>query len=84
MLARVLRSEEGYLYPEELADEGIGEKIRLIIPVGFPIIPAGFGGRGYRRQNQVDYTHWLIACEGMGDKTRLIIPADLRGQGYGR
>ena len=49
-----MRSDPSYLYPEELADDGIGEKIRLIIPVGFPIIPAGLRGQGYGRQNQVD------------------------------
>ena len=37
------------IYPLALADGGMGDKTRVDIPVGF-------GGRGYVRQNQVDYT----------------------------
>ena len=91
MLARVLRSEEGYLYPEELADEGMGGKTRSIIP-------AGLRGRGYGRKNQVDYTRWsswtrvcetkssrlyplVFASEGMGDKIKPIYPLAFAGEG---
>ena len=47
------------IYPLVYADEGIGGKTRLMIP-------AGLRGRGYVRQNQVDYTRWsswMRVCE---------------------
>ena len=79
------------IYPLVFADEGMGGKIKLIIP-------AGLRGRGYGRQNQVDYTHWLsrtrvweakssrlyplaFADEGMGGKIRLIIPVGYQTSG---
>ena len=78
-----MRSDPSYLYPEELADDGIGEKIRLIIPVGFPIIPAGLRGRGYGRQNQADYTRWSSRARVWETKSSRLYPLVFADEGMG-
>ena len=92
--ARVWEAKSSQLYPLDFACEGIGDKIK-------PIIPTGLRMRGYGRQNQADYTRWtsrarvwetkssrlyplVFASEGIGDKTKSIIPAGLRMRGYRR
>lgn len=56
------------------ADEGMGDKSR-------PIIPAGLRGRGYRIQNQVDYTRWSSDQRGAAKDFAGISPSDLGAAG---
>ena len=58
------------------ADEGMGDKSR-------PIIPAGLRGRGYRRQKQVDYTHWLSRARVWETKSSRLYPLAFAGEGMG-
>ena len=41
-----MRSDPSYLYPEELADEGMGGKIRLIYPLAFRLYPLALADEG--------------------------------------
>ena len=89
----VLRSDPSYLYPEELADEGMGDKTKSIYPLVFAdegmgdktksIYPLVYADEGMGDKTKSIYP-LVFAGEGIGGKTRLIIPADLRGRGYRR
>ena len=75
------------IYPLVYADEGIGGKTRPIYPLAFAdegiggktrlIIPAGLRERGYRIQNQANYTHWLSDRRGLARDFVGISPGDL-------
>ena len=65
--ARVWETKSSRLYPLAFADEGMGDKIRLIIP-------ADLRGQGYGRQNQADYTRWLSDQRGLDRASVRISP----------
>ena len=47
------------------------------------IIPAGLRGRGYRRQNQVDYTRWTSRARVWETKSSRLYPLAFEDEGMG-
>ena len=74
---RAWETKPGRLYPLVFAGEGIGYKTRSIIP-------AGLRGRGYRIQNQANYTHWLSDQRGATKDFARISHGDLGPAGHNK
>ena len=90
---RVCEAKPSRLYPLVFVDEGMWDKIKPIYSLALAdegmwdktrlIIPAGLRGRGYVRQNQVDYTRWsswMRVCE---TKPGWLYPLALVDEGMG-
>ena len=56
--------------------EGMGDKIK-------PSIPAGLRERGYRRQNQAEYTHWPSRARVWETKPSRLYPLAFASEGMG-